>query len=167
LWSVVEKSLSETPAQMKVAKTIVELGLHVESGGKVYCGIIEISPTKIARAIGVDRRVVSKTVEAILAHPDLREIYTNIMPAGPFFRKVAKRFGFGLIEIMAEPKTVGIIAKTSTLISQEGISIRQIIADDPDIYPEPKLTIITDKEVPGRLISEFVKIPGVKKVSIS
>ncbi len=167
MWSVVEKSLSETPAQMKVAKTILELGLHVEGDGRIYCGIVEISPTKIARAISVDRRVVSKTVETILSHPDLREIYTNIEPAGPFFRKVAKLFGFGLIEIMADPKTVGIIAETSSLISQEGIGIRQIIADDPEIYPEPKLTIITEREVPGRLIQEFLKISGVKKVSVS
>lgn len=138
----------------------------VKENAKVYCGPIEIPSTKIANAVGVDRRVVTETVKMILRNPELREVFTKVRSAGPLFRDVAKHFGFGVIMITADPKTVGIIAKATTLIADQNISIRQILAEDPELFPEPKLTIITEKEVPGELIPKFLKIPGVKSISV-
>ena len=151
---------------MKVAKTLVELGLHIGDNEAVYCGPIEIPVMKIAKACGVDRRVVNATVKMVLKHPELHKVFTKIQSAGPSFRDVAKHFGFGIIVITADPKTVGIVAKATTLIANTGISIRQVLAEDPELYPEPKLTIITGKPVPGKLIPEFLRIPGVKGVSV-
>lgn len=151
---------------MKIAKTIMELGLHIGEDEAVYCGPIEIPVMKIAKACGVDRRVVNATVKMVLEHPELRKVFTNIQSAGPSFRDVAKHFGFGIIVITANPKTVGIVAKATALIANARISIRQVLAEDPELYPEPKLTIITEKPVPGKLIPEFLRIPGVKGVSV-
>ncbi len=166
MWSVVEGYLKDHPTRLKVAKTIVELGLHVGEDGAIYCGPVEIPVTKLAKACGVDRRVVNATVKMVLGHRELRNVFTKIQSAGPSFRDVAKHFGFGIIVINANPKTVGIVAKATGLIANAKISIRQILADDPELYPEPKLTIITDKPVPGKLIPELLKILGVKGVSV-
>jgi predicted regulator of amino acid metabolism with ACT domain len=46
------------------------------------------------------------------------------------------------------------------------LSIRQAIVDDPELSPEPKLTIIVDRKIPGELIPEILKIPEVAKVSV-
>jgi len=46
------------------------------------------------------------------------------------------------------------------------LSIRQAIVDDPELSPEPKLTLIVERKIPGELIPELLKIPGVAKVSI-
>ena len=48
-----------------------------------------------------------------------------------------------------------------------GISIRQILAEDAEIYPDPKLIIITEKPIPGELIPILLKIPSVSQVTIS
>jgi len=40
------------------------------------------------------------------------------------------------------------------------------LVDDPELSPEPKLTLIADREIPGELIPEFLKIKGVAKVSV-
>jgi len=167
LWSLVKERLRDYPAQLTVARTILELGLRIGVDRRIYCGAIEMTPSKIAKALAVDRRVVGRTVESILADPELKEIYTKLSTAGPSFKNVADRFGFGFIEIEADPGMVGIVAAAASLIAKEGISIRQVIADDPELYPRPKLTLIIGKEVPGRLIPEILKIEGVEKVSIS
>jgi len=142
------------------------LGLRVKEDGGIYCGPIEIQPTKVARACGVDRRVVNSTIQQINSNQELRKILLNIQPAGPIFHNVAKNLGFGVVEVIANPKAVGIIARVTTIISEEGISIRQILANDPELFPNPKLIIITNKEVPGKLIPAFLRIKGVKKISV-
>lgn len=43
---------------------MLSYGLRIKDG-KIYCGSIELSFSKIARAIGVDRRAVMSTVETI------------------------------------------------------------------------------------------------------
>lgn len=151
---------------MRVVKLIIELGLYVKEDGGIYCGSIQIPPTKVARACNVDRRVVNTTIQQIIDSTEIRDIFFNIRPAGPFFRNIAKHFGFGVVEVIADPKTTGIIAKATSLIAEEGISIRQILADDPELYPNPKLTIITERAIPGKLIPELLKIKGVMKISI-
>jgi len=166
MWSKVEGHLRRSPARLKVAKTILEQGFHLGENGTIYCGSIEVPSSKIAKALEVDRRVVNDTVKSILSEPDMHEIFTKIRSAGPFFGDVAKKQGFGVILITADPNTVGIVAKATALIANEGISIRQVIAEDPELFPEPKLTIVTEREVPGRIIPKFLKIPGVKSLSV-
>jgi len=167
LWKREESYLENNPAQLKVARAIVELGFHIGTDGKVYCGSIEIPAAKIAKPLGVDRRVVREATKSILANPELSRIFTKIGSAGPFFGEVAEHLGFGVIVINADPNTVGIVAKAASLIADKGISIRQIIAEDPELYPEPKLTIVTEKPVPGDTIHKFLEIPGVLKVTVS
>ncbi|MEM2961032.1 MAG: amino acid-binding protein, partial [Candidatus Bathyarchaeia archaeon] len=74
---------------------------------------------------------------------------------------------FGVVEITPiDAKTPGILAAAACLIAQKNISIRQAIVDDPELTPEPKLTLITETKIPGELIPEFLKIRGVSKVSV-
>jgi predicted regulator of amino acid metabolism with ACT domain len=37
---------------------------------------------------------------------------------------------------------------------------------DPELSPEPKLTLIFEKKIPGELISELLNVKGVAKVSV-
>jgi predicted regulator of amino acid metabolism with ACT domain len=62
---------------------------------------------------------------------------------------------------------VGIIAKSTTLIADAGISIRQIFAEDPEINPDPKLIIVTEKAIPGELLPRLLQIPAVSRITIS
>ena len=62
---------------------------------------------------------------------------------------------------------MGIIVAASALIAEEGISVRLILAEDAEIYPDPTLVIITEKPVPGELLPKLLKIPTVTRVTIS
>ena len=60
----------------------------------------------------------------------------------------------------------GILARVSTLISNEGISIRQAITEDPELSDEATLTIICEEEIPAKLIPKIKKAKGVGRVII-
>ena len=66
----------------------------------------------------------------------------------------------------ADARKTGILANAAMILTQNALSIRQAIVDDPELSPEPKLTIIVEKKIPGKLIPELLKISGVEKVSI-
>lgn len=124
-----------------------------------------MSDVKIARYLHVDRRTVRDTAQLISSDPLLNPVFQKLRPAGPFLADVAKFLGYSVIEIYADPHTVGIVAQATSLIAQENIAIRQAVADDPDLTPEPKLTLVVEKEVSGTVLQKILKIPGVMKVS--
>jgi len=164
MWRGISNRLKEYPGRLKVARTLVELGLSVRNS-RIFCGEVKQSELKIARAIGVDRRTVRETAEFIESDPVLQSVFKGLRPAGPFLPGVAKHFGYRVIEIYADPHEVGIVAGATALISNEGISIRQAIADDPDLTPEPKLTLVVEKEPSGDALQQMLKIPGVTKLA--
>jgi uncharacterized protein len=166
MWDRIKHKFEKFPARMAVARKIVELGLKVGENGKIYCGNVEISDVALAKSSGVDRRTIKATVNVILQDEQLSAIFRNIHPAGALLKNIANNLGFGVVEIEAHAGNPGILAKSTELISLEGISIRQAHADDPELEEHPRLTLITEKPVKGELINEFLKIPGVKRVSI-
>ncbi len=185
MWKEIVEFFDGQPAKLKVARLMVELGFCVKNveiegdrrrrdekterhmRGRVFCGDVEIPDSSIARAAGVDRRVVGETVGDIQRDQRMRIIFTGIKPAGSFLRDVAPMLGYGVVEIRARAGEVGVIAKATTYISEAGVRIRQILAEDPDLNPDPKLLIITEKRVPGEVVSELLTIPTVTKVSLS
>lgn len=165
MWRQISDRLKNYPGRQKVAKALVELGLSIREGSKIYCGGIELSDVKIARFLNVDRRTVRDTAQLITSDPVLEPVFERIRPAGPYLADVAKYLGYSVIEIYADPHTVGIVAKASALIAQENIAIRQAVADDPDLTPEPKLTLVVEKEPSGEILHKILKVPGVIKIS--
>ena len=165
MWSQISDRLKDYPGRQRVARTLVELGLSIREEAKIYCGGIELSDVKIARYLGVDRRTVRDTAQLIASDPILRPVFERVRPAGPFLADVARFLGYSVIEIYADPHTVGIVAQAASLIAQENIAIRQAVADDPDLTPEPKLTLVVEKEPSGNILQKMLKIPGVIKIS--
>jgi len=165
LWKRVLERMSSFPARVKVARLMVELGLGVSSEGRVTCGLVEVRDGALAKAVGVDRRVVKETVKTILDDELLRRIFTGLRPAGALLAPISKPLGFGVVEIRADPSAVGVLSGAAKAVADQGISIRQAVAEDPDLFPEPKLVLVLDKPLPGEAISELTRIPSVKSVT--
>jgi len=166
MWNRITGYLETHPERLLVAKLLVENGLSVRNG-KIYCNEIEVPPIRIARVSKVDRRTVTETIKAIDGNPDLQVIFKNIRSAGHSLKEIARHLNLGVVEITpVDAKIPGILARSATLIAEKNISIRQAIVDDPELSPEPKLTLVTETKIPGELVPEFLKIRGVAKVSI-
>ncbi|MEM2108778.1 MAG: amino acid-binding protein, partial [Candidatus Bathyarchaeia archaeon] len=113
------------------------------------------------------RRTVNETLKVIKANRELKLIFEEIRPAGHSLKEIAKYLNLGVLEITpVDAKTPGILANSAMILKKAGLSIRQAIVDDPELSPEPKLTLIVEKKIPGELIPELLKIHGVAKVSI-
>jgi predicted regulator of amino acid metabolism with ACT domain len=166
MWSNIKKYFAEYPERLKVARILVENGLNTQDN-KICLNQIEIPPVRIARVAGVDRRTVNETLRMIKANRELRLIFEEIRPAGHSLKEIAKPLNLGVVEITpVDAKGLGILANSAMLLTKAGLSIRQAIVDDPELSPEPKLTLIVEKKIPGELIPELLKISGVAKVSV-
>ena len=166
MWKRVVEYLKGYPERLSVARILIENGLSVRNG-KIYCNEIEIPPVRVGRVAKVDRRTVAETIRAIEKNPELRVIFGGIRSAGLSLKEVARYLNLGVVEITpVDARIPGILAKSASLIAESKISIRQAIVDDPELSPEPKLTLIAEKKIPGELIPKFLRIEGVAKVSV-
>ncbi|MCE5298399.1 MAG: regulator of amino acid metabolism, contains ACT domain protein [Methanoregulaceae archaeon] len=164
MWSDIIREFSESPSQSKVAGFLLENGFGVNAEGRVVCNDIEISATKVAKAIGTDRRVVDATARHILESASLREIFTN-MRATPDLSLLAGPLGLSVITIIPkDAREKGIIGAAMEVVTGHNLNIRQIFVTDPVLSEEPKLVIIIDGNIPGIVIEEIKKLPQVKQV---
>ena len=148
-----------------VATEFLRLGLRVGGSGKIYVGNVEIQPAKIGRALGVDRRVVIETAKAIANDDELLPIFYKL-ESRAFIGNTAKALGFDTIEIHANPRKKGIVAGVTKVLTDEGIAIRQIISDDPDLFPEPVLTIIIDGKLEASVIKKLKELKFADSISV-
>jgi predicted regulator of amino acid metabolism with ACT domain len=167
MWSSIMQKFEKHPAQQKVIRLLFERGFQVNQDGKVTSGKIEIPHTQLAREVGVDRRVVDSTTEAILEDPLLKNIFEKVHSM-PLLRDVAPSLGLGVIIIIPDDAAhSGIIADVTGVISDHGISIRQAVSDDPYFTSEPRLTIITDSKISGEVVEKLLNLKSVKGVNVS
>lgn len=166
MWNSAKKYFEGQPERLKVARVLIENGLAVRNG-KIYLNEIEVPPVRIARAAAVDRRTVVETLKAIGSDRGLRLIFQDIKSAGLSLREIAKDLNLGVVEITpVDAKIPGILAGSAMILAKNGLSIRQAIVDDPELSPEPKLTLIVERKIPGEIIPELLNVKGVAKVSI-
>ncbi|MCL1971152.1 MAG: amino acid-binding protein [Candidatus Bathyarchaeota archaeon] len=166
MWNTIKTHFNNHPERLKVARTLIENGLNTKNN-KIYLNQIEIPPIRIARAAKVDRRTVNETLNDINKNQKLKLIFEEIRPAGHSLKEIAKHLNLNVIEItVTNAKNPGILSNTATILANANISIRQAIVDDPELSPEPKLTIIVDQKIPGELVPQILKTPGIEKISI-
>jgi len=155
-----------SPSQQAVIRLLLERGFSVNEDGRVVSGGIEIPNTGIAREIDVDRRVVDSTTDAILDDPELRRIFTNISQV-PSLMDLAPVLDLTVLTVSVHAADQpGIVAEVSGLLADRGLSIRQIISEDPEFTDEPKLHVIIDGAVPGDLLNELTALSYVRAVEV-
>jgi uncharacterized protein len=165
MWKQFEKFFNRYPKRKKIVQKMLEYGLKVKDK-KIYCGEIELSDSKLARALNIDRRAILPTIEVISKNPKLYEIFSKLHPTC-HLKDVAPKMQWGVIEIIPEDASKpGILAEIAYIISENNISIRQAIVDDFELFEQPRLFIVTEKQVPGRLIPKIRNVKGVKAVLI-
>ena len=149
-----EERFAGQRAKLRVVTTMLRLGIRVDGKGRLYCDSIGLAPAKMGRAIGVDRRVVIETAREIAADPKLFEIFSSLFPISNVSR-AAKHFGHDVVEIDADPNTVGLTAKVAAVLARHKVGIRQIITDDPDLYPEPKMMVVVQGKLPRKAVDDL------------
>jgi hypothetical protein len=165
MWKKIAKYFTNYPKRKKIAQKMLEYGLTVKDG-RLYCGEIELSNSKIARALEVDRRAITATIDLIKNTQELNKVFSKLHPIS-HLKDVAAAMNWGVIEIIPEDARMpGILAEVATVIANKNISIRQAIVDDFELSEEPRLFIVTEKPISGILIPKIRQAKGVKAVLI-
>jgi predicted regulator of amino acid metabolism with ACT domain len=166
MWNAIRQYFEGHPERLRVIRVLVENGLSARKG-KIFLNAIEIPPVRVARVARVDRRTVNETLNVIESELELRMIFDELRPAGHSLREIARHLDLGVVEVVpVDARMPGILANSAMVLTKGGLGIRQAIVDDPELSPEPKLTLIVDKKIPGELIPELLKIKGVAKVVV-
>ncbi|SDG10077.1 hypothetical protein SAMN04488067_11548 [Halorubrum xinjiangense] len=153
-----------SPSQQAVIRLFLERGFSVNEEGRVVSGGIEIPYTGIARELDVDRRVVDSTTDAILADPELKRIFTNISSI-PSLMDLAPVLDLTVLTIeVAAADEAGIVAEVTEILADRGVSIRQVLSEDPEFTDDPKLYVITDADLSGDLLVEIRDLEYVRRV---
>ena len=160
------RKFEDSPSQQAVIRLLLERGFSVNDDGRVVSGGIEIPNTGIARELDVDRRVVDATTDAILADEELRRIFQNISSI-PSLMDLAPVLDLTVLTVLVEdPGQEGIIAEVSRSLADRGVSIRQMVSEDPEFTDEPRLFVITGQELPGDVINEIRDMEFVRKIEL-
>jgi uncharacterized protein len=156
-----------SPSQQQVIRLLLERGFSVSDEGRVVSGGIEIPNTQIAREIGVDRRVVDSTTDAILKDEELRRIFQNISSI-PSLMDLAPVLDLSVLTVEVRNADVpGIVATVTSLLADNDISIRQTISEDPEFTDDPRLYLVTDEDVPGDVLNELKNLEFVHRIQLS
>jgi predicted regulator of amino acid metabolism with ACT domain len=165
MWDKIANYFEKYPSQAKVARYLLKYGLRIDKD-HVFCGDVQIADSSLARAAGVDRRVVKSTIDTIKNDPTLLKFFGQLIPT-VHLKNAASAMGWSAVEIVpTNAHEPGIIASVADILSRNSISIRQAIVDDPMTSEEPKLFIVTESQVPSDLIPLIRQAKGVKGVTI-
>ncbi len=167
MFDEIMRKFEGSPSQQAVIRLLLERGFSVNDEGRVVSGGIEIPNTGIAREIGVDRRVVDSTTDAILEDEELRRIFQNIS-AIPSLMDLAPVLDLTVLTVeVDDADQPGIVATVTSMLADRDISIRQTISEDPEFTDDPKLYVITDEPIPGDLLNDLSNLGFVRRVSIA
>jgi len=155
-----------SPSQQSVIRLLLERGFSVNEDGRVVSGGIEIPNTGIAREIGVDRRVVDSTTDAILEDEELRRIFTNISQV-PSLMDLAPVLDLTVLTVsVTAADEHGIVAEVTGMLADRELTIRQIISEDPEFADDPQLHLVLADDLPGELLTALTELPYVRSVEI-
>ena len=161
---IVREYFKNFPARKKVAEILVNHGISIRNS-RLYLGDVEISVNAIARAAGVNRKIVYYTIEYIEKTYELRSIFERLEPLSSL-SNVAPILGWEVLEIHFKKGKFGCsLEKISKILSEKACEIRQIVGER-EIINSNKLSIIIEKPIKMSTIEEIRKIEGVESIVI-
>ncbi len=161
---IVREYFRNYPARKKVAELLVNNGISIRDS-KPYLGDIEISVNAIARAAGVNRKIVYHTIEYIEKTYELRSIFERLTPILNL-QNVAPVMGWEVIDIKFKKGKFGCALETLTkVLSEKTCEIRQIIGER-ELLEENRVLIIVEKPLKMDTIAEIKNIESVESIMI-
>ncbi len=166
MWPQVKKQFSRQTVRVDIVKKMIESGMRVSEDLRLYVGNVEVDYSAVARAAGVDRRVVKQTLEQIRRSEFLYSIFSKIQPFGASLVPVVSKLGYSAIVIEADPRAPGVMAAVTSVLSKHRLVVRQALADDPDMVPDAKMTLVVEGKLSGETMSELHALKQVRSLKI-
>ena len=150
----------------EIVRKMIECGMRVSEDDKILIADVEVDYTAVAKAVGADRRVVKETVKQIRTDPYLYSIFSKTRPLGTSMVEFVAQLGYTAIIIEADPKSAGIMAGVAEILSRHGMVVRQALADDPEMVPDAKMTLVIAGPLTGQAMEELNGLKSVRSIKI-
>ena len=161
---IVREYFKNFPARKKVAEILVNNGISIRDS-KLFIGDVEISINAVAKAAGVNRKIVYHTIEYIEKTYELKSIFEALRP-NLSLQRVAPLMGWEAIEITFKKGKFGCsLEKITKILSEKACEIRQIIGER-ELLDSNRLVIIVDRPIKMETIAEIKNIEDVETIII-
>jgi hypothetical protein len=166
VWPNIKKQFERQIVRPDVVRKMIECGMRVSEDKKLYVGNVEQDYSSVARAVGVDRRVVKQTVEQIRGNKYLYSIFSKTRPLGASLVDVVSVLGYTAVVVEADPRSPGVMAAVAEILSRHGTVVRQALADDPEMVPDAKLTLVVEGMLDAEATAELKALKLVRSLKI-
>lgn len=166
LWSRVVERFSGQKVKLQVVRRMLEYGIRVSKDCRLYVGGMEVDYSALARDVGADRRVVKETARCIRDDEFLYSVFSEVTPVGASLVPVISRLGYSALVIEADPRAAGVIAAATAALARHDVVVRQALAEDPDMNPGARLTLVVEGSVPGSVMDELNAVKTVRSVTV-
>ncbi len=161
---IIDTYFDEYPARKKVAEMLFLSGMGVREG-KIFAGEVEVPVSSVARAAGVNRKIVYYTIEFIEKNYALRSIFERIEPMANL-KKVGPIVGWEVLELEMDMDGLSCALKDVVgILSEKGCHVRQIVGEEP-LLSDGKIFIVLTRPVPMDLLERIKNIPSVKDITL-
>ncbi len=159
---ILEAYFKNYPARRKVAEFLFENGLSVK-GGKIYLKNVEVPISELARAIGVNRKIIYHTIEYIEKTYPLKLIFERLNPL-PSLIDVAPLMGWEVLEIDVEKENYqGAFAEVMRILAENGVPVMEVFGRN--LREETsKIFIVIDGTLPVETFARIKDIRGFQKL---
>jgi predicted regulator of amino acid metabolism with ACT domain len=166
MWPNIRKQFERQVVRPEIVRKMIECGMRVSDDEKIYVDDVEVDYSAVARAVGVDRRVVKQTVQQIRGNRYLYSLFSKTKPLGTSLVSFVTQLGYTAIIIEADPKSPGIMAGVAEILSRHGMVVRQAVAEDPEMVPEAKMTLVVEGQLTGQAMEELHGLKVVRSIKI-
>jgi predicted regulator of amino acid metabolism with ACT domain len=166
MWPAIRQQFERQVVRPNVVRKMIECGMRVSDDEKIYVGDVEVGYLAVARAVDADRRVVKQTVQQIRRNRFLYSIFARTRPLGTSLVDLVALLGYSAIVVEADPKSPGVMAGVAEILSRHGMVVRQAVAEDPEMVPEAKMTLVVEGQLTGTAIDELQSLKVVRSIKI-
>jgi predicted regulator of amino acid metabolism with ACT domain len=166
VWPNVKKQFSRQAVRPDIVRKMIQCGMRVSDDDKIYVDNVEVDYSAVARAVDVDRRVVKQTVKQIRKNRYLNSIFSRTKPLGTSLVDLVSLLGYSALIIEADPKSPGVMAGVAEILARHGMVVRQALADDPDMVPDAKMTLVVEGQLAGNALEELNGLKLVRSIKI-
>jgi uncharacterized protein len=166
MWPNIRRQFERQVVRPEIVRKMIECGMRVSDDEKIYVDDVEVDYTAVARAVDVDRRVVKQTVQQIRRNRYLYSLFSMTKPLGTSLVSLVSQLGYTAIVIEADPKSPGVMAMVAEILSRHGMVVRQAVAEDPEMVPDAKMTLVVEGQLTGPAMEELNGLGVVRSLKI-
>ena len=166
MWPNIRKQFERQVVRPEIVRKMIECGMRVSEDEKIYVDNVEVDYSAVARALDVDRRVVKQTAQQIRRNRYLFSLFSMTKPLGTSLVSLVSQLGYTAIIIEADPKSPGVMAGVAEILSRHGMVVRQAVAEDPEMVPDAKMTLVVEGQLTGQAMEELHSLKVVRSIKI-